>query len=234
MAMTEETTGLNSGSPSGEIELINSKTLEELHELYSQMLATAHDIGYKVPDELLLETEDADKLREVIPPLNSGIVEFSAGLDQPRKGSKKKTTAEGTTNKVPKPRKRKEERATEQADALGNGDQNIEDTEMATNAKSTKKATPAKKAKKGVAKKSGKKAASANARTPVARPKHGEKATIRVSLKENPTRKGTERHKRIEGLMKSDGKLVSDYLAKGGRSDTLLFASRQGWVKIVG
>ena len=94
-------------------------------------------------------------------------------------------------------------------------------------AKGAKKAAPAKKAGK---------AAKDNARTPVARSKFSEKATIKVLTpgKENPTRAGTGRHARVANLIKHDGKLVSEFLKKGGKTGTLNYSIEQGWVKVVG
>lgn len=69
--MTEETAA----------KMPDDMSIEELHEHYSEMLATANDLGFKVPENLLVETEDAEKLREVCAKLDDGITAFRAGLD---------------------------------------------------------------------------------------------------------------------------------------------------------
>jgi hypothetical protein len=195
--------------------------IEKLHELYSDMLATAHDIGFKVPDDQLVETDDPDVLRALVPKLHDGIVghvKDAGETDSPSAGKK--------PAKKSKPKADK----TKQPEASGPRAEVDKEKTMKTSAK---KATVAKKAatKKTAAK--GKKA-NANARTPVSRSKYSEKATIKVVAKENPTRKGTGRFERVANLLKSDGKLVSDFLKKGGRSGTLSYAVEQGWVKVVG
>lgn len=213
------------------IEGVATMTLEQLHDLYSQMLATAHDIGYKVPDEQLVETEDPEVLRKVIPPLNSGIETFAAGLDEPR-------VEKTTTAKEPKAAPKKKAPAKKAAAVKPKADKSAATTE--SNVESTAKKTASKKAAKGAkkapAKKGASKAAKANARTPVARSKYSDKATIKVLTKdkENPTRKGTGRFDRVANLFKYDGKLVKDFLAKGGKTGTLSYSIEQGWVKVVG
>lgn len=213
------------------IEGVATMTIEQLHDLYSQMLATAHDIGYKVPDELLVETEDTEVLRKVIPPINDGLEKFVAEHDQP---SGDKTTSAKEPNTAPK----KKAPAKKAAAVKPKADKSVASTE--SNVESTAKKTTAKKAaKKGAAKgvkKGASKAAKANARTPVARSKYSDKATIKVLTKdkENPTRKGTGRFDRVANLFKYDGKLVKDFLAKGGKTGTLTYSIEQGWVKVVG
>jgi primosomal protein N' len=214
------------------IEGVGEMTIEQLHDLYSQMLATAHDIGYKVPDDLLVETEDAEVLRGVIPPLNEGIEKHAAEHDQP--DGEKTTTAKEPEAAAPKKRAAKKAAAAnpKAAKAAASTESNVESTAKKTTAKKAAKKGVA----KGTAKKGASKAAKANARTPVARSKWSEKATIKVLTKdkENPTRKGTGRHDRVANLIKHDGKLVSEYLKKGGKTGTLSYSIEQGWVKVVG
>lgn len=61
--------------------LPDDMSVEELHEHYSEMLATANDLGFRVPDELLVESDDAEILRGVCAKLDDGITAFRAGLD---------------------------------------------------------------------------------------------------------------------------------------------------------
>lgn len=210
---------------------LNEMNLEQLHEIYSQMLATAHDIAYTVPDDQLVETDDEEVLRTTIRALHPGIIKFNAGLDKARvdtakaeaKPKKPKAAKKAAAPKPAKPGKTPEAENSEES--------NVDATaKKSAVKKAAKKAAP----KKAVAKKG--KAAAANARTPVERTKYSEKATIKVLTKdkENPTRKGTGRYDRVANLIKHDGKLVSEYLKKGGKASTLKFSADAGWVKVVG
>jgi len=192
---------------------------EETLSLYSEILATAHDIGYKVPDECLIETEDAAKLKAVIPPLHEGLIAFHAAAKADAK--EKKAVADKKAAKKTAPKK--PAKTVVQKGAK-------ETTKMA---KTAKVAAPAKKVAKGKApaKKGAKKAAAANARKPAgdgaARNPFGEKAVIRVLTKENPARADSERGKRIAVVLKYNGKKVADYYAKEkapfNRTDTLRY-----------
>jgi hypothetical protein len=75
-----------------QIEDLPTMEITPLTELYTDMLATAHDIGYKVPDELLVETENPDELRKVIEPLDKGIKEFHAEAAKAKPAVVKKVT----------------------------------------------------------------------------------------------------------------------------------------------
>jgi hypothetical protein len=211
---------------SKQISGLTSLEERELHDIYSEMLATAHDIGYNVPDDQLVETEDPEVLRAVIAPLHAGLVKFHSGLDKPRVDKAKKTK----TKVVPLTKPAKV--AKQKVDKVDVSKEN----EMAN--ATAKKAKVGRPAKKAVApKRAVKKTAKGNARTPVARaPRNswGENAKIKVLIDENPVRAGTGRFERVANLMKHDGKLVADFLKKGGRGGTLKYAVEEGWVKVIG
>lgn len=200
--------------------------------IYSEMLATAHDIGYKVPDQQLIETEDAAKLKAVMPALHEGLVAFHAAAK-----AEAKVKADTAAKKAAKPVKEKKaakvkaETAPAPTKPAKKVAQKVapEEKTMAKAAKTAK--TPAKKAapaKKSVAKKGAKKAAAANARMPAAaRNPFGEKAVIKVLIKENPARADSERGRRIAVVMKYNGKKVADFFANEkppfNRTDTLRY-----------
>lgn len=221
-----------------QIEDLSILGLEQLHEVYSEMLATAHDIGYVVPDEQLVETDDDTKLREVIEALHPEIVKFAAenSRDSADKGAKKTaapkaqkkpraaTTAKKKAAASPKkPAKPVEQKGEEDVDQKAS-------TTMASAKRTTK--TPAKKAKKAPAKKTAKKASATNARTPVGRSKFKPEAVINVKLKENPARAGTGRFDRVANLMKHNGKTVEQFLKSGGKTGTLNYSAAQGWITV--
>jgi len=203
---------------------MDEMNLEQLHDIYSQMLATAHDIAYTVPDDQLVETDDEAVLRTTIRSLHPGIMKFNAGLDKARVD-----TAAAKPAKPKKAAKKAVKAKTAKPGKTPDAEPDVKESTVDAVVKKAKK-TAVKKTAKKAAKKG---AAKANARTPVARSKWSEKAVIRAVSKENPTREGTGRHERVANLLKHDGKLVSDYLKKG-KSATLKFAVDAGWVKVVG
>lgn len=204
--------------------------------LYSDMLATAHDIGHKVPDDQLIETEDAAKLKAVIPALHEGIKAAHAAAKKKKpatefapttssahtiKASELKGGKKPQTAKAPK----KPAKAAAQKEPTGK-------TEKETMGSTAAKKAPAKKAAKGAKKaapaKKGKKAAAANARTGVGgRNPFGENAVIKVLTKETGIKEGSERYRRVAVVLKYNGKKVADFYAKEqpplNRTDTLRF-----------
>ncbi len=196
--------------------------------LYSEMLATAHDIGYKVPDELLVETEDEAKLAEVIPTLHEGIKAFHAQAQA--EANTKKAAAKAATETAPAPVKKKAAKKTapkkpgkppEQKDVSG-------ETNMA---EATAKKVPAKKkvaAKKAAApKKASKKAASENARTRL-----DDNSKIIWKAGDVPGREGSGVHDRLSRLKKNNGKTVATFIKAGGRTSTVHKAKAKGWIDL--
>lgn len=208
--------------------------LEQLHEVYSEMLATAHDIGYVVPDECLVETDDDTVLRSVIEKIHPEIVTFAeentrapkepkVPAEKPARGGKKAAGEKPATKAPKKPAKAAVQKEPEQ-----------EDTTMNAKKKTTK--TPAKKAAKAPAKKvakaAAKKGSAANARTPVGRSKFKDDQVINVKLKDNPAKAGTGRYDRVANLIKHNGKTVGQFFKSGGKSGTLNYSVEQGWITI--
>jgi hypothetical protein len=229
-----------------QIEDLSILGLEQLHEVYSEMLATAHDIGYVVPDEQLVETDDDTKLREVIEVLHPEIVKFAAensreptektadkGAKKTAASKEKKVQKKPATGAAKKAAPVSPKKPAKPAAQKGDNDVDHVDQKESTNMASAKKTTkaPAKKAKKAPAKKAAKKA-SDNARTPVGRSKFKPEATINVKLKENPTKAGTGRFDRVANLMKHNGKTVEQFLKSGGKTGTLSYSVAQGWITI--
>jgi hypothetical protein len=229
-----------------------SKAIEDLKimdadavlNLYSEMLATAHDLGYKVPDEQLIETEDADKLRAVIPPLHEGLVAFHATAKA--EAEKKAKATKAAPKKKPVVANAADKKTASPKKPARTAKQKGEETESKpmTTPTAKKAATPkkvaAKKAPaKKVAKKAAKKAAAKNARTPAGggnKNPFGEKAVIKVLNKAPEVREGTERHKRVMAVLKYGNKKVADFYAGEkpplNRTDTLRFMEEQGWISI--
>jgi outer membrane biosynthesis protein TonB len=196
--------------------------------LYSDMLATAHDIGYAVPDAQLIETEDAAALRGVIPDLHAGIVKAHAEAKTAEKEKKTLVTKPAPVKKTPtKPTKKvvqKESKETTMA-------------KTATAKKTAKKAPAAKKAAKAGKKTAKKAAAKANARTAVGvRNPFGENAVIKVLNKDTGIRADSERGKRVAVVLKYNGKKVADFYAKeqapNNRTDTLRFLVDKGFISV--
>jgi hypothetical protein len=206
-----------------QIEDLPTMEITPLTELYTDMLATAHDIGYKVPDELLVETENPDELRKVIEPLDKGIKEFHAEAAKAKPAVVKKVTvAKKATITKAAPKK-----PAEPAVQKGKKEKTMaKAAKAAAEPKASKKA-----AKKSVAKKASKKAASSNARVGVSRFTGDEVITLKI--KENPAKKGSGKYDRMANLMKHGGKKVSQFLKSSlGRSSTLHNASKAGYITI--
>lgn len=204
-----------------------------LENLYSEMLATAHDLKFSVPDALLVETQDPAKLREVIPPLHEELKKFHSELkNKPAeaKAPKPIKVAKETATKAAAKTKAKE--STKPAAPAKQKAPEQEKTDMAATAKTAKtakKAAP--KAAKGA--KKGGKAAADNARTAVGRSKFTDDQKITVKFKDIPAREGSEVYNRLLNLQKHNGKTVGQFLKSSlGKSSTLANSVRQGWISI--
>lgn len=205
----------------------------DLENVYSDMLATAHDLKFSVPDDLLVETQDPAKLREVIPPLHEAIKKYHAELKnkpveekapKPIKVAKPAKVGKANGAKAPK----KPAKAAAQKEPVQESDT------MTTTAKKTAAAKPAKKAAKAAktAKKGGK-AAADNARTAVGRSKFTDDQKITVKFKDVPAREGSGAYDRLMNLKKFDGKTVGAFLkSELGKSSTLANCARQGWITV--
>jgi outer membrane biosynthesis protein TonB len=220
---------------SKDIDGLPGMEVSALENIYSEMLATAHDLKFSVPDELLVETQDPAKLREVIPPLHEALkkhhdevknrpVAAPKPIKTPAK-AKTKTAAdkpaakEAKTRAAKKPAKTAEQKEPEQ------------ETAMTATAKKTAK-TAKKTAKKGATAK-GAKSAAGNARTPVGRSKFTDEQKITIKFKELPAREGSGAYDRLKNLQKFDGKTVGAFLkSELGRSSTLANCVREGWITV--
>lgn len=219
-----------------QIEGLATMEITPLTELYTDMLATAHDIGYKVPDALLVETENPDELRKVIEPLDKGIKEFHAELlkapVKPKATDTVKTASSHTlkASELKKPRAAK--KAAPKKPAEPAAQKGKKEKTMAKAAKTVAEPKAAKKVAKKVAKKAAaKKAASSNARVGVSRFTGDEKITLKI--KDNPAREGSGKFERMANLMKHSGKTVKTFLAsKLGRSSTLHNAAKAGYITV--
>lgn len=215
-----------------EIAGLEQMDIDPLTNLYSEMLATAHDIGYQVPDELLVETENPEELRKVIVPLHEGIKTAHAEAKAAAKETEaakppKKTVAKKAATKAPK----KPAKSAEQKEAKKETTMTEAATTTAKKA-APKKAAAKKAAPKGkAAKKTSKKASAANARTPAGRYTGDEVITVKV--KENPAREGTGKFDRMANLIKHNGKTVAAFLKTAlGKSSTLRNAVNAGWISV--
>lgn len=221
-----------------------SKSIEGLAEmgaddviaLYSEMLASAHDIGYKVPDAQLIETEDAEKLRGVIPALHTGLLKHNAEVQaeaKTKKAAAEKKPAKAVAKKAAtKPAKSAEQKPpkTEKEPKMAKTAKKAAKAAAPAAKKAAKAAPVAKKAAKGAKK------AAANARTGVARNPFGESAVIKVLNKETGVRADSERGKRIAAVFKYNNKKVSAFYEGEkppyNRTDTLRFLVDRKFISV--
>lgn len=209
-----------------------------LENVYSDMLATAHDLKFSVPDALLVETQDPAKLREVIPPLHEAIKKYhdeqknkpvEAKAPKPIKVAKPSTKGQAANGKA------KETKAPKKPAKTATQKEPVQESDtMTTTAKKTASAKPAKKAAKAAkTAKKGAKSAAGNARTPIGRSKFTDEQKITVKFKELPAREGSGAYDRLKNLQKFDGKTVGAFLkSELGRSSTLANCVRAGWITV--
>lgn len=213
-----------------------NKTIEQLQEEHSEMLATAADLGMKVPEDMTAEFDTAEAGAVTCSNLDALIRKFREGLDEG--GETKKVVAEDDVkkedaeveevkSKVTAPKKgavtkKKTTKSTEAAPAkaaeTSGEDQMAKTAKKAPAKKAAKKKAPAKKA----AKKAGGKAAAAKGSNGGGGTRFAEDATIKWGAgKKNPAREGAGRYDRIEQVMKASGKTVKAFVASGGNPTTL-------------
>jgi hypothetical protein len=200
---------------------------EDTLNLYSEMLATAHDIGYKVPDEQLIETEDASKLREVIPPLHEGIKAFHAQAQAEANTKKARAAAPAETPEPIVKKARAKKTAPKKPGKPPVQKDVTKETNMA--AATAKKVAPKKSAAKKAApaKKAAKKASSENARTRL-----DDNAKIVWKADSVPGREGSGVFERLSLLKKNNGKTVATFVKAGGRTSTVHKAKAKGWIDL--
>lgn len=227
--------------PSKEKKYMTKKTLESYQTLHAEMLATASDLGYSVPDNLATEFETAEAGEMICDELDAQIKKFREGLDETQSQETEEVSSESgqealasadeqehtpaaPARKPPRKSSTKKPKADKKADAS-----QPKEAEVAAPKKTAK--TAAKPAKKTAAKApAAKKAASDNARTP--RVTHDESHKITWLADGNPCRAGSARFDRYEKLRKCSGKTVKTALASGVPSATLTNAMAQKIIKI--
>jgi len=188
---------------------VTTKTLEELQELHSEMLATASDLGLEVPEDLKMNFTDQSVGATVCSNLDALIREHRA----------------------------KGEVAADQGEAHNGAASPSEPAEPAPRAKKPRRAKPAaepKQEKEPMPSKTTKSKArgKVKGKTTGKRPAFAADAKITWTGKDNPARAGSGRHKRIEGVRKASGKTVDKYQQGGGRAGTLGWCVKRGLVKV--
>jgi len=113
-----------------QIEDLDVLGLDRLHETYSEMLATAHDIKFQVPDELLVQTDDDAELRRVIAELHPMIVEHAAVSSRESAGEPDDNESSTSPEKAPPKKERKKTTtiAKKKAAARSEGAETAEET----------------------------------------------------------------------------------------------------------
>lgn len=193
---------------------LETADLAALQELHSQMLATASDLAFEPPSEVLTEIETEEQGREICRLLHESLtahhqkVLAESGTESdngPQHG--KKTAKKKAADKKPAAKKAADKPVAEEKAADNEKEKSVATAPKKAAAKKTAKKKPAKKASKKVAK----------------RASIDEAAKIQwVRTKEgNGAREGTPRHERRELLRKHSGKTVKTYLAAGGKAATL-------------
>lgn len=222
---------------------IAAMSLAQLQTLHSEMAATADDLGFKIPDNLLVEFETQEAGSMICDELNAKIEAFRAGIDEgdskePSSASGQKPLApEGNKEDsapVPKaPKKPKNSSASKvPASTTPKADKAPAQPKEASVA--TAKKAPAKKAAKKAAKKTASKAAPKNAASGDSKPraKFDENHKVTFLPAENPCRAGSARFDRYELLRKGNGKTVKTLLGQGVPSATLANAVAKKIIKI--
>lgn len=209
--------------------MAEKKTLEQLQETHSEMLATSADIGFEVPEELKADITDLAAGGAIVAALDTAIREFRKGVAGDNEGSdtvaaspskpKSKKTVTKTkpaADDVPPPIK--EKTVTKKA------------VKKAAVKKAPAKAKPA--AAKPAAAKPAKKASAPKGAGAVARASFSDDAKITWLGKDNPAREKSGRHERIELVRKANGKSVKTFRAGKGRGSTLSWCVKQGLAKV--
>lgn len=200
-----------------------NKSIEELQNDHSQMLATAGDLGF-TPTEAqgAVEFDDIEAGVAACTSLHEAITAFRAGLDE-GDGKGLASDTEKAQGAPKSPKKAAKKSATKKVTSNKAKDKDPSPAQEKQVAKKAAKKAPAKKAPaKKAAKKSEAKASGGG--TP--RTKFPEDGVITVKAKENPFRGG--RKERFDKLMKFNGKTVKAFLAAGGVSQTLINAVNDG------
>jgi hypothetical protein len=209
---------------------LSTMDLGGLQNLHSEMLATASDIGYEPPDDVLVELTGVEQAVPLLGRMHEGIrAHVAASADTGKKpvasdeGPSETTEVKKTSKKkAAKPAKNNE--STQEAMARQRAAREARDAATPATTKVAKKAKEKTVAKKAAKKKVAKKAAKKSGNGAVTRaPKIDENKKISWIFKGegNGARPDTERWERRERLRKANGKTVKTYLAGGGSVATL-------------
>jgi len=195
--------------------MVAERTIEQLQEDHAEMLATAHDMGLDVPEELQAEFSEVAAGRAIVDNLDALIREKRGDGGKNVLAADDGEEHKGTAKKRPK-------KAKQKAPASESKPQETEVTEASKKAPTKKKV-----AKKTPAKKAAKKGA-------VGVSRFSDDAKITWMGKDNPAREGTSRFDKIETVRKHNGKTVKTYKAardgKGG--GTLSLCVKMGLAKV--
>lgn len=198
---------------------MTKKTLEELQETHSEMLATASDVGLEVPEELKGSITDAGAGETITRNLDALIREHQAKKSVATEGEKEQGTAATSESSTKKPQRPKRASAAT-TKAQDDPEPNTRETSImsATAKKANGKSKPKKAAAK--AKKAGGK-----------RSLFATDAKITWLGKDNPARDGSGKHDRIENVRKHGGKTVATFLSRG-KHGTLGWCVKNGLAKV--
>ncbi len=206
---------------------INHSTMTkiQLEEAHSDMLATASDLGFKVPDHLLEIPDGTDpafqmKAAKICDDLHAALEKHSADLAP----SEKKPVASETEKVQGAPAKPKKTAAPKVGVAKPKAE--------AAKPPAAKEKTVAKKAAKKATKKSAPKKAAKKATAGTGAHALRPEGVITVKAKENPCREGSDKHERVAAIFKLNGKTVEAALKAGVRKGSLNYCKEQGWISI--
>jgi len=198
-----------------------NKTLEQVQETHSEMLATANDMGLEVPEELRDTFTDAKAGVAICKALDKIIKEKVAESEEPV--NTEEAAEEAAPTEEAKETKVKKAKA-------------VKTPKSAVLNPAKKKAASAAKALKAKGKSAVKKAVKAKAKTNGAAKRPGLESDAKVVWakdKEVPGREGSARWKRIAHVQKSSGKTVAECLkANVARSGTLRWCIANGFAKV--
>jgi len=240
MAKKNQTT--TDGTPAIVAADFNSLNLLGLQDIHSQMLATASDLGYEPPEDVLVEIEDVDLGRVVCQRLHDALTEhrermaLATASGEAYKGTQHGNDGEESSEKTAKraagsKKSKSKSKPEATAPASNEKEDTVATTEKKAPAKKAAKKAPAKKAAKAAPAKKATKAEKAPKRTKI-----DETAKINWirTAEGNGAREGTPRHERRELLRKHSGKTVKTWLAAGGEPATLKRAIADKDVKLEG
>jgi hypothetical protein len=199
-----------------------NKTLEQVQETHSEMLATANDMGLEVPEELRDTFTDAKAGVAICKALDKIIKEKVAE-------SEVKADTEEAAEEAVVPTEEAKETKVKKAKA-------VKTPKSAVLNPAKKKAASAAKALKAKGKSAVKKAVKAKVTNGSGKKRPGLEADAKVVWakdKEIPGREGSARWKRIAHVQKSSGKTVAECLkANVARSGTLRWCIANGFAKV--